>query len=313
MEMTTLGRTGLKVSKLGAGLATIGLRLSRAEVDKAGRILNTFLDNGINFLDAAECYGIAHEAIGRYVGHRRDEFVLATKVGHNPGGFYLLTGRPWSAKTIETTLDQILKTLGMDHVDILQLHSPNMLVLERGEAIEALEKAKKAGKTRFIGYSGDNAEALWAVNSGRFDTLQTSFNLVDQRARYEILPQAARNNIGVIVKRPIANGAWGASKPPEAYPGDTGETPVLFDMYQRYLAMNELGPLPASAPKDRIELALGFLFAHPQVSTAIVGSRNPDHIKSNIEILKRLPIAKEVVKELCRRYDDVGYFWPQWG
>ena len=172
MEMTTLGRTGLKVSRLGAGLAGIGLRLSRAEVDKAGRVLNTFLDNGINFLDAAECYGIAHEAIGRYVSHRRDEFVLATKVGHNPNGFYLLIGRPWSAKTIEITLDQILKTLGTDHVDILQLHSPNMLVLERGEAIEAIEKAKKAGKTRFIGYSGDNAEALWAVNSGRFDTLQ---------------------------------------------------------------------------------------------------------------------------------------------
>ncbi|MBM3949467.1 MAG: aldo/keto reductase [SAR202 cluster bacterium] len=314
MQMTTLGKTGLEVSKLGAGLATIGLRMTRDELDDAGRALNTFLDNGINFLDAAECSGIAHEAIGRFVAHRRGEYVVATKVGHNPDGYYLLVGRPWTAKTINITLDRILKTLGMDHVDILQLHSCNMLVLQRGEAVQALLDLKKAGKTRFTGYSGDGAEALWAIRSGHFDTLQTTFNLVDQRARYEILPEAAKANMGVIIKRPIANAAWGASEPPRAVPCDVSETPTLMDYHQRYLAMTELGLLPANAPADRIALAMGFLFAHPKVHTAIAGSRNPAHIKSNIDILEnKLPIPTNVVEDLYRRYDDAGYFWPQWG
>ena len=87
MEFTTLGNTGLKVSRLGAGLVEIGNQLTFDEVDQAAQVLNTALDNGITFFDTAECYGISEELIGRTVAHRRPEFVLATKAGHIAGGY----------------------------------------------------------------------------------------------------------------------------------------------------------------------------------------------------------------------------------
>jgi aryl-alcohol dehydrogenase-like predicted oxidoreductase len=93
-------------------------------------------------------------------------------------------------------------------------------VLERGDVIRALQDARDAGKTRFIGYSGDNEEALWAVRSGVFDTLQTSFNLVDQRARRELLPAAVEQGMGILIKRPMGNGTWGAAP---AHPNATGQ------------------------------------------------------------------------------------------
>ena len=140
------------------------------------------------------------------------EYVLATKCGHVTGGYQ---GKEWTAQTVTDSIDRSLVRLKTDYVDIVQLHSCGVDVLERGEVIEALLAAKQAGKMRFAGYSGDNEAAAWAIASGHFDTLQTSFNLTDQRARTRLFPQAEEAGMGVIVKRPIANGAWGAAKQPE--------------------------------------------------------------------------------------------------
>ena len=313
MQMTTLGKTGMKVTRLGAGLATLGLHLSASAMEEAGRVLNQYLDSGINFLDTAPCYGIAEEAIGRSISQRRDDYFLATKCGHGAGGFYALTGRPWSADTIRAGVERSLKAMSVEYVDLLQLHSCNIHVLERGAAVEALLGAKEAGKTRFVGYSGDGDEALWAINSGLFDTLQTTFNLLDQRADDSIIPLAAEKGMGIIIKRPIANGAWGATEPPAAGADDLGEPATLIDYFERGRAMAEDGPIPG-APEDPITLAMGFVFAHARVHTAIVGSRNPAHIRSNIEMLdNRLPIAREAVDELHKRFQDVGYYWTQQG
>ena len=313
MKTRILGKTGLEVTLLGAGQSPIGMMMSRDEMDDAGRALNTFLDEGINFLDTAPCYIMSQETMGRFISHRRSEYLLATKTGHHPDGFHLLTGRPWTAATIRESIERSLKTLKTDYVDLLQLHSCNLRVLQRGEAIEALQAAKQAGKTRFIGYSGDGDEAIWAVNSGHFDTLQTTYNLVDQDARSEVLPLAAEKDMGVIIKRPIANGAWGAPTPPVAGPEDIGEPAVMLNYFERAKAMQEGGPIPG-APGDRIELAMGFVFSQPEVHTAIVGTRKPDHIRANIDMVEnRLPLAAETVAELHRRFDDVGYWWPPHG
>jgi aryl-alcohol dehydrogenase-like predicted oxidoreductase len=162
------------------------------------------------------------------------------------------------------------------------------------ENIRALLDARQAGKTRHVGYSGDGEAALWAIASGVFDTLQTSFNLVDQSARLEVLPKARAAGMGVIVKRPIANAAWNA-------PRGSGAT---REGYRRGLqALLDLGPIPG-APEDRIALALGFTLAHEEVDTAIVGTRNPAHMRANIATVEdELPLPAEVVRELHRRYD----------
>ena len=300
MERTSLGKTGLQVSRLGLGLAEIDRAQRKGPVPQAGRVLNTALDNGVNLLDAAACYGGTEELIGSTVAHRRDEYVLATKCGHVVGE---ATGQRWTAPVIEESIDRSLRRMRTDHIDLVQLHSCELEVLERGEAIGALVKARESGKTRFIGYSGDNEAAHWAVGSGVFDTLQTSLNLVEQHAHTTgLLERAEVEGLGIIVKRPVANGVWGKNSSPSAYAGE---------YFRRAQAMAQVGPLPA-APDDPVLLAMGFLFAHPQVDTAIVGTHNPSHLLSNVEIVeKRLPISKETVEELRRRFGELGESWVQ--
>jgi len=299
METRILGRTGLEVSRLGIGLAEIGFELTLEEVNHAATVLNTALDGGITFLDTSACYDISEELIGRTIAHRRDEVVLATKAGHATGGY---AGESWTAQTVRDSIDRSLVRMRTDHVDLVQLHSCDVDVLERGDVIHALQAARQAGKTRFIGYSGDNEAALWAVQSGLFDTLQTSFNLVDQNARLSLFGPAQAQGMGVICKRPIANGAWGAAKAPSDY---------AAAYFARAQQMAALGPLPG-APVDRIVLALGFGFAHEAADVFIVGTRNPAHLAANIaQVNTQLPIASETVAELHRRFELLNQSWIQ--
>ncbi len=296
----------MAVSRLGVGLAEIGEELTMEDIDQAGRVLNLALDGGINFLDTASSYFISEELIGRTVANRRDEYFLATKCGRFPGG---TSDELWTAEKIEETIDRSLTRMKTDHVDLVQLHSCGVDVLRRGEAAEALLEAKCAGKTRFIGYSGDNEAAVCAVESGVFDTLQTSFSLVDQQARERLFGPARARGMGIIVKRPIANGAWGIDRSPSE---GLNYNPHYADEYfRRSQLMAEMGPLPG-APDDRILLALGFVLAHPEVDTAILGTRDPGHMAGNIEMAEnRLPISGEAVEELRRRFDELGSEWPQ--
>ncbi len=299
MEVRQLGRTELRVSRLGAGLAEIGFGLTLADVDVAGEILNAALDAGINFLDTAACYGVSEELIGRTVAHRRDEYVLATKCGHVAGDYQ---GEPWTAETVTHSIERSLRRLRTDYLDLVQLHSCGVDVLERGEVITALQDAQKAGKTRYIGYSGDNEAAAWAVESGLFQTLQTSFNLVDQRARTLLFPKAREQGMGIIVKRPLANAVWRASRSPSAY---------ADEYFRRAQILAQDGPLP-NEPEDPILLALGFTLAHPEVDTAIVGTRNPAHMRANIRLVEEaLPIDPATVEELHRRFQRYGQDWRQ--
>ena len=301
METRTLGKTGLEISRLGIGLAEIGFELTLEEINAASEILNTALNEGITFLDTSACYDISEELIGRTIARRRDEYVLATKAGHITGGY---EGQAWTAQTVRDSIDRSLTRMKTDHLDLVQLHSCDVDVLERGEVIKVLQQAKQAGKTRFIGYSGDNDAALWAVESGLFDTLQTSFNLVDQNARLHLFGPAKAREMGIICKRPIANGAWGATKAPSDYAAN------YFARAQKMLA---LGPIPG-APEDRILLALGFAFAHEKADTFIVGTRNPKHLESNIDMVNtQLPIAPEAIEEIHRRFEQLanGPDWSQ--
>jgi aryl-alcohol dehydrogenase-like predicted oxidoreductase len=299
MEMRSLGKTGLKVGRLGAGLFQIGYELSLADEAEAARILNAALDEGINFLDTSACYGISEQLIGRAIAHRRREFILATKCGHVTGGY---KGEEWTAQTVKDSIDCSLARLKTDYLDLVQLHSCGVDVLERGEATQALQDAREAGKTRYLGYSGDNDAAQWAVDSGLFDTLQTSFNLVDQHARMRLLPQAKAKNMGIIVKRPIANGMWGSPKSLSAY---------TDEYFERAQTMAGMGPIPG-VPDNRILLALGFTLYHDEVDVAIVGTRNLEHMRANIEwVENKLPIASEVVEELHQRFARIGQQWIQ--
>ena len=303
MITNTLGKTGLEISRLGIGLAEIGEKHSLDATETTRELFDNALDAGINFLDTAACYGISEELVGAAASHRRSEFVLATKAGHFvPRG----EGEDWTAEVVTTSIDRSLVRMKTDYLDLVQLHTCSVEVLERGEVIEALQQARDAGKTRFIGYSGDNERAEWAVNSGLFDTLQTSFNLVDQHARTRLLPIAREKGMGVIAKRPIANAVWGTDSNPY-------DDEYTAEYSRRALIMQGEGPLP-DEPDDRILTAMGFLFAHEEVNVAIVGTHNPGHMLSNIDLLaNRLPIPTETVAALYERFGRLEEDWEQKG
>jgi aryl-alcohol dehydrogenase-like predicted oxidoreductase len=302
MQTIPLGKTGFEVSRLGVGLSEI----RGAGVKKASQVLNAALDAGINLLDTSTCYGDSEDLVGAAVSGRRDEYFLATKAGHSNEH---TTGREWTYEIITSSVDASLRRLQTDHLDLVQLHSCGVDVLEEGGVITALQEARDAGKTRFIGYSGDNEAAHWAVDSGLFDTLQTSFNIVEQRARTSgLLGKAADAGMGVIAKRPIANAVWGVAR----RDGEQGEvTGYGAEYFKRALQMTAEGPIEGE-PDDAVKTALGFTFSHPQVSVAIVGTRNERHMASNIQLVEGgVGLPDAVVAALHDRFDRLGDGWGQ--
>ena len=161
------------------------------------------------------------------------------------------------------------------------------------------------------GYSGDNENAKWAVTSGLFDTLQTSFNLVDQSARINLFEDAEERDMGIIIKRPIANAVWGAPEDPVPYPEHIPE--YTSEYFRRSRVMSAVGPL-ADDPKDNIRLALGFTFAHSEVDVTIVGTQRPQHMRGNLEMVsKPFGISGATVSDLHSRWDEYSQGWEQRG
>lgn len=298
----SFGSTGLRVSPLGVGLAEMGYGLRLDQSAQASWILNRALDRGVNFIDTAACYGIGEELVGFSVAHRRSEYILSTKCGHVAGGYQ---GEPWTATTISSSIERSLRRMKTDHIDIVHLHGCPIKVMERGDALESLHRAREQGKVRFLGYSGDNDAAAYAVESGHFEVLQTSFNLVDQRARTLLLPEAAARGMGVIAKRPIANAVWGVDSTPGPY-ADT--------YFARANAMIEAGPLVdgADGVPAPIVIALGYTLSFRGVGTAIVGTADPDHMAENIDLVEQaLNLSPQIVGELNRRFERLGADWEQ--
>jgi aryl-alcohol dehydrogenase-like predicted oxidoreductase len=312
METRTLGKTSIAVTRLGVGLAAIGEEESLDSIDKVERVLATALDSGITFFDTAECYFDSEEMVGRTISARRSEFTLATKCGHAKPGVTPVGQdiEDWSIEGITASIDRSLTRLRTDYVDLLQLHSCSVEELEKGNVIEALQRARDAGKTRFIGYSGDNEAAHWAVGSGQFDTLQTSFNLADQRPRLGLLSNAKAKGMGTIAKRPIANRAWGAPQSPTV--GFKFDPNYADEYWRRTQEMMALGPL-AGDPEDPILLSLGFAYAHDDLDVAIIGTRSPEHMEANCAMVEAgASISDATVQDLCSRWDrldDGGDGW----
>lgn len=281
MEQRLFGNTGLRVSVLGFGGSEIGFQ--GASADTVARLLNTALDAGLNVIDTAECYANSEELIGAAVAHRRGDYHLFTKVGHEHG---LGAGEDWSPASIERTIDRSLKRLRTDRLDLVQLHSCSAEVLAKGEAIGALQRARQAGKTRFIGYSGDSDNAVAAVSSGVFDTLQTSASIADQESIERVLPLAVERNMGVIAKRPIANAAWRThTRPVGAYGEPYWER--LTKLKYAFLPEWPERALDEPAMAHAAEHALRFTLSVPGVHTMIVGTTRPDRWPDN---------AREVAK-----------------
>ena len=290
MQLRPFGETGMQVSPLGFGAAEIGFENVADEA--VSSLLSLALDSGLNVIDTAECYVDSEEKIGRALRGKRKDCLIFTKCGHSysgrPPGLFTRAYRKlsgpveralgrslpdWDPRLLERSIDRSLRRLKTDWIDLIQLHSCSEEILRRGAVIDVLQRARQAGKARYIGYSGDGAAALYAVQSEQFDTLQTSLNIADQQAIDVTLPLAARLGMGVVAKRPLANAVWkNTSRPDNSYHH------VYWDRLQelRYDFLRE--------EHNAVEIALRFTLSVPAVHTAIVGTTKPAHWRKNAEI-----------------------------
>jgi hypothetical protein len=283
----------MDVSTLGLGTAEIGY--AHAPAAEAHALLSAALAAGINVVDTAACYGNAEELIGE-VAARRAEFFLFTKCGHAAG----LPLPDWDPHMLEQSIERSLRRLRTDHVDLIQLHGASEELLRRGEVIAVLQRAKTAGRTRFIGYSGDGAAALHAVRSGAFDSLQTSVNIADQESIDLLLPEAHARGMGVIAKRPIANAAW-----------RTGQRPAspYHHSYWDRLQILDYDFLRGDVG-EAVATALRFTLSAPGVGTAIVGTTSPGRFSENAARLASGPLPAEQYEAIRRRWREVAR--PDW-
>ncbi|AZN43773.1 aldo/keto reductase [Paenibacillus albus] len=286
MEKRQYGRTDMNVSILGFGGAEIGFE--GVSVEQADKLLGSALDAGLNVIDTAECYATSEELIGKTISKRRGDYYLFTKCGHASG----FDQSDWDPAMLEASIDRSLKRLQTDYVDIVHLHGCSEELLRQGDVIDVLKRAQEKGKTRYIGYSGDHKAALYAVQCGAFDSLETSVNIADQEAITLTIPEAQRRGIGVVAKRPIANAAW-----------KTGEKPVSGYHHTYWNRLQELGyDFLQEELNESIGTALRFTLSVPGVNAAIVGTTKPARWSENAHLLAQGLLTAE-------RYEAIRSQW----
>ncbi len=304
IEYRTLGKTGIRVSALGLGGSEIGYQeVAQKTVDK---IVGTALDSGINVVDTAECYANGEQLLGKALARRRADVILMTKCGHAPlkSGSDRASGyaqADWEPAMLSASIDRSLKNLKTDYVDVMQFHSCSAETLRDDRVIDVLARARDAGKTRYIGYSGDSDDALYAVEMGIFDTLQISLSIADQEAVDRVTPKASARGIGVIVKRPIANAAWRSGTKP---PADWYSQPYwdrLRELDYDFLK----GDVEAA-----VATALRFTLGTAGVSTAIVGTTRVERIAQNIGYANAGPLPVAEYQAIRARWRQVAR--PEW-
>ncbi|MGX6603399.1 aldo/keto reductase [Micromonosporaceae bacterium Da 78-11] len=294
MQYRTLGRTGVQVSTLALGAMNFGA-IGRTTQDEATAIVDAALDGGINLIDTADMYGRgeSEEMVGKAIAGRRDDLVLATKASmpmsderNHQGG-----SRRW----LVTELDHSLRRLGVDHVDLYQIHRWDPSTSDE-ETLSALTDLQRAGKIRYFGSSTFPAyrvvQAQWAARDNhlsRYVTEQPSYSILQRGVETHVLPVTEQYGLGVLAWSPLASG-WlsGAVRAgQEIATNRSAVMPHRFDLTRpanrdRLDAVEKLAVVADAAGLTLIQLALGFVTAHPAVTTAIIGPRTLDHLHSQL-------------------------------
>ncbi len=290
MEKRKFGKTDMEFSVLGFGGAEIGWGNEKQQIVE--ELLNSALNSGLNVIDTAAAYKTSEELIGNAVGKRRKDFYLLTKCG----ALDAFTREDWTKKGILETIEQSLRNLKTDYLDLAQLHSCSAEVLNRGEAIEGLLRAQEKGYTRYIGYSGDNDDAKTAIELDVFDSLQTSASIADQSPIDSNIKLAKEKGLGIIIKRPIANAVWRHKElPPDAYHHEYWNRiqKLRFDFLNKSL-------------EEATATALRFTLSIEGIDTMIVGTTKPNRWQENAKYVAEGNLSAEEFNAIRERWNEVG-------
>ncbi|MFC9255098.1 aldo/keto reductase [Amycolatopsis thailandensis] len=294
MQYRTLGRTGVQVSTLALGAMNFGA-IGRTTQDEATAIVDAALAGGINVIDTADMYsaGESEKMVGKAIAGRREDIVLATKAVLPMGDERNHQGA--SRRWLVTELDNSLRRLGVDHVDLYQVHRWDPKTSDE-ETLSALTDLQRAGKIRYFGSSTFPAyrivQAQWAAREhhlSRYVTEQPGYSILQRGIETHVLPVTEEYGMGVLVWSPLASG-WLSGAVREGREISTNRSAALpqrFDLTRpvnraRLEAVERLAKVADQAGLSLIQLALGFVVAHPGVTSAIVGPRTPEHLESQL-------------------------------
>ena len=316
MNIRKLGKTGYEVSEIGLGTWQLGESFGALNDETAAEILRTARSAHVNFWDTADVYGggQSERRIGAF-GDKKGVFV-ATKLGRNGDIFPNKTG--YNKRNIKESLAGSLKRLGVDTLDLAQLHTIPTDVLRDGEVFSIMDDLRDAGMMRHWGASVENVEeAQLAMRADGCTTLQVIFNLFRQDYITEVFPLAQKNNVGIIVRLPLASGLlsgkWNKDTKFAATDHrnfnangeqfNVGETfsGLPFEKGVGY-AEQLKQMIPAGIPLS--QFALRWILDQPVVSTIIAGVTRPDQLRANVDATKREPIEPKLIEELNGWYLD---------
>jgi aryl-alcohol dehydrogenase-like predicted oxidoreductase len=294
IETRPLGRTGTDVTILGYGAMELrGQPHGPATADEdAGRLLNEVLDAGINLIDTSPDYGRSEELIGRYLGHRRDEYFLASKcgclLGPPPPGATPPFPHDWSAANVRADVEQSLRRLGTDRLDLVQVHmSPSRAQLDADGTVPALMALRDEGKVRFIGMSGILPNLPDHIAMGVFEVFQIPYSAV-QRDHEDLITAAAETGAGTLIRGGAARGTASEDKNWTVQPLSSSGPPAE-DRWQA-AGLDEL----LDGGMSRHEFILRFTLSHPALSSTIVGTSSLDHLRGNVAIAQKGPLPADL-------------------
>jgi aryl-alcohol dehydrogenase-like predicted oxidoreductase len=327
MRSRRFGTTELIVSELGLGCTRLGGVFQHAGKAETLSVLRGAFQHGVTFFDTADMYsqGESEALLGEAFRKDRHKVVIASKGGyclpaqkrfvsrlkpalrplvrrfglkreHIPSGLRGTVSQNFSPGYIVQAVDQSLRRLGTDYIDVYQLHIPPTAVIESGELLEPLERLKRQGKIRYYGVSCESPEdALICLRFPELSAIQVGMSLLEQRANEEAIPRAATRGVALIARQPFASGLL--AKPaevrvPRGSAPDLAISRAQRDQIARYDNLtNRFGrPLP--------EVALQFVLGTPGVSVTLVGMRTMAHLSSNLRHLAATPLSSEEVRAL---------------
>lgn len=291
MEYRQLGHSGLKVSAVGLGCNNFGRRCSEEETRA---VVHKALDLGVTMFDTADIYsvGLSEEFLGKALGPRRKDIVLATKFGipiqkgEYEGGA--------SRRYIMLAVEASLRRLGTDHIDLYQLHFPDAKTPVE-ETLSALDTLVRDGKVRYVGSSNFNgwqlADAAWTAKTmgyAPFIAAQNHYNLLDRRIEREVLPAAENFGVGIIPYFPLASGLLtgkykrGAPVPNDSRAAANPDAAKRMLSDENFAVVEKLEDFARGRDKGILDIAVSWLLGQKQVATVIAGATKPEQVEANV-------------------------------
>ena len=326
MKYREFSNVGWKVSEIGIGCWAIGSEWGDVSPENAKDALFTSLDNGVNFFDTADVYGDgrSEKFIGEILKNTKEKIYVATKAGRRLDPH---VSKGYNLKNIEAFIDRSLLNLGIDTIDLLQLHCPPSDICGKSETYEMMDEIVKKGKIKYYGVSVEKvSEALDAIKFPNVKSIQIIFNIFRQKPNEIFFKEAKKNNVAIIVRVPLASGLLtGKMNLNSSFPKndhrnyningdsfDVGETFSGINFHKGIEAVNELKTL---LPQDfsLTDLALKWILSHDEVTVVIPGAKNKLQAQLNTRAseMNNINTIMNSISDIYQSYfkDDIHSRW----